>query len=160
MENIDTSQNKSLADLFKEAFWFVAHTFFAVLVLAAVVLGIALTHPDQDAMQPKLLCTALAFFVPFIVGFCIAKYQQNSIARYVWISGLLTFSVVCVWVLDLPTGPGLCDRCGLVERLYRTFFIINGNSGLMGGDGILIGSWVPLSMISYAFGAKYGLNDK
>jgi len=76
----------------------------------------------------------------------------------VWISGLLTFCIVCVWVLDLPTGPGLCENCGAVEKLYRTFFDIDHGSGLMAGDGLLVGTWIPLSMIGYAIGAKIGLD--
>ena len=69
-----------------------------------------------------MLGTVLAFLVPMIGGFLIAKMQQNDIARYIWISGLLIFSVVCVWVLDLPTGNGLCEKLRAVEKLWRTFF--------------------------------------
>jgi hypothetical protein len=29
----------------------------------------------------------------------------------------------------------------------------------MGGDGLLVGSWAPLSMIGYAVGAALGLED-
>ncbi len=73
------------------------------------------------------------------------------------------FSVVCVWVLDLPTGPGLCEKCDsghLLERLIRTFFDIKHGSGLMGGDGLLVGTWIPLSMIGYAIGAKFGIHKE
>jgi hypothetical protein len=45
-----------------------------------------------------------------------------------------------------------------VDKLWRTFFSINKNSGLLGGDGILIGTWIPLSMIGYAIGAKIARN--
>jgi hypothetical protein len=93
-------------------------------------------------------------------GFLIAKLQQNEIARYIWISGLLVFSVVCVWVLDLPTGNGLCENCGAVEKLWRTFFDISNGSGLMGGDGLLVGTWMPLAMIAYSIGVRFGLNKE
>ena len=157
--NQDLPQNKSLADLGREAFWFLAHTALAVLVLALAIGAMTLTHPDPDASLPKVLGTLLAFMVPMFGGFVIARAQQNHVARYVWISGLLLFSVICVWVLDLPTGNGLCEDCGAVEKLWRTFFDIGHGSGLMGGDGLLVGTWLPLSMIGYAVGASYGLND-
>ena len=158
-EDYELSQGKTAGDLGQDALWYTLHTIFAVLVLMAVVFGIYLTHPDPDAPFPKVLGTALGLLVPMIVGFIIAKTRQDLIAKYIWISGLLVFSIVCVWVLDLPTGVGLCDKCGAVEKLYRTFFDINHGSGLMGGDGLLVGTWIPLSMIGYAMGAKLGLNE-
>ena len=156
MNQRDITRDKSIGDLGREAFWFVTHTLLAVALLAAVVGGMSFLHPDPESDSPKMLATLLAFVVPLIGGFLISRLQSNAVSSKIWISGLLLFSVVCVWVLDLPTGPGLCEKCGLVERLYRTFFFIDGNSGLMGGDGILIGAWLPLSMIGYAAGAKIG----
>ena len=154
------AKSKSLGDLGLEAFWFVVHTLLAVIILALAVGAISLTHPDPDALQPKVLGTAVAFLAPMIGGFIIIKMKNNDIAGYVWISGILLFSVVCVWVLDLPTGNGLCEKCGAVDKLWRTFFDINHGSGLMGGDGLLIGTWMPLAMIGYAVGAKFGLNEE
>ena len=163
IEDVDIASGKSIGELGHEAFWFVAHTIIAVLVLAVITGVLVVLYPNaEDAATPKLIGLALAFFVPLIVGFIIAKAQQNDIARYVWISGLLMFSVACVWVIDLPTGPGLCEQCGnghLLEKLWRTFFDFNNGSGLMGGDGLLIGTMVPLSMFGYAIGAKFGLDS-
>lgn len=155
MHQRDISKDKSVGDLGREAFWFTTHTVLALAVLAAVVGAMSFMHPDPESASPKMLATLLAFFVPMLGGLVISNVQKNDVSRKIWISGLLLFSVVCVWVLDLPTGPGLCEKCGLVERLYRTFFFINGNSGLMGGDGILIGAWMPLSMIGYAVGSRF-----
>ncbi|MDE3106107.1 MAG: hypothetical protein KGK08_13110 [Acidobacteriota bacterium] len=156
----DIEKSKSLGELGREALWFTTHTLLAILMLAVAIGGMTFfMHPDPDANTPKLIGTGLALVVPLIGGFFIARMQQNDIARYVWISGLLLFSVVCVWVLDLPTGPGLCEKCGAVEKLWRTFFDITNGSGLMGGDGLLIGTWLPLSMIGYAIGARFGLDE-
>jgi hypothetical protein len=155
-ENFEIAQGKSAGDLTREALWYAVHTILAVLVLALIVFCISLTHPDIDNNNPKILCTFLSFLIPMVVGFSITKARNDRIARYIWISGVLTFSIVCVWVLDLPTGNGLCEKCGAVEKLYRTFFDINHGSGLMGGDGLLLGTWVPLSMIGYAVGARFG----
>ncbi len=158
-EDFALTQGKSPGDLGREALWFIVHTILAVLLLALMLFAVALTGPDPDASGPKLLGTVLAFLVPMIGGFIVAKSQQNPVARYVWIAGLISFCVVCVWVVDLPTGPGLCEKCGALEKLYRTFFDINHGSGLGGGDGLLVGAWIPLSMIGYAVGARFALDD-
>ena len=155
----EITQGKTLRELGLEAFWFTIHTLLAVAVLAAVLAAITAMHPDPDAYSPKLLGTIFAFFVPLVGGFCVARLQGNIVAKYVWISGLLLFSVVCVWVLDLPTGNGLCESCGAVDKLWRTFFDIRHGSGLMAGDGLLIGTWIPLSTMGYAVGAQYALGD-
>jgi hypothetical protein len=150
--------DKSAGDLGREALWFLLHSLLAVLILGLVVAAFGLAHPSIEDNEPKLICTVLAFVVPAIFGFIVVKVRPDPVAGYVWISGLIVFSVVCVWVLDLPTGPGLCEKCGAVEKLYRTFFDINHGSGLMAGDGLLVGTWIPLSMIGYAIGAKFGLD--
>jgi len=159
MRDQDISRDKSIGELGRESLWFLAHTLVAIIFLILVIGTMSLNHPDPDAVPPKLLGTVLVFFVPMLGGFLIARYQQNDIARYVWISGLVIFSVVCVWVLDLPTGNGLCETCGAVEKLWRTFFTFTNGSGLMGGDGVLVGAWIPLSTIGYAIGARFGLES-
>ena len=151
----EISQGKSLGDLGREAFWFPTHTLIAIVMLAIVIVVISLNHPDPDSATPKVLATILAVLIPMFGGAIVARMQQNDIAPYTWISGLVIFSIVCVWVLDLPTGKGLCENCGAVEKLWRTFFTFHHGSGLMGGDGLLIGTWLPLSMICYAIGAKF-----
>ena len=153
----DILQDKTTGDLAREAIWFLTHTLVAFVLLAIVVGVMSLNHPDPDSSNPKLLGTVLAFLVPMIGGFILARMHRNDIASYIWISGLVIFSVVCVWVLDLPTGNGLCETCGAVEKLWRTFFTFTHGSGLMGGDGLLVGAWIPLSMIGYAIGSKVAL---
>lgn len=153
----DISQGKSVGDLGREASWFLFHSLLAALCLLGVIVAMTMDNPDPDAITPKLIATGLAFMVPMLGGWIIARTLQNDIAGYVWISGLVIFSVVCVWVLDLPTGNGLCENCGAVEKLWRTFFDIQHGSGLMAGDGLVAGTWIPLSMFGYSFGAKLGL---
>jgi len=120
---------------------------------------ITLTHPNPDSVLPRIYATALAFLTPMLAGFLLAYIWPNPAARYVWISGLLLFCAVSVWVLDLPTGQGLCEGCGATQKLWRTFFDIRHGSGLMGGDGLLVGTWTPISMIGYSVGANLGLKD-
>jgi|SRR5271170_3862258 len=153
----DISHDKTMGELSREALWFLTHTLVAVILLAIAIGAMSLNHPDPDSSTPKLLGTICAFLVPMIGGFLLARIHHNDIAAYVWISGVVTFSIVCVWVLDLPTGNGLCESCGAFEKLWRTFFTFTHGSGLMGGDGLLVGSWIPLSMIGYAIGTKLAL---
>ena len=158
-EETELATGKSIGDLGREAMWFILHTLFAVFFMALVVAAISLLRPDPESSQPKLICTLFVFLIPAIAGMIIARSQKIDTARYVWISGLIMFSVVCVWVLDLPTGPGQCENCGAIAKLWRTFFAfdLSHGSGLMGGDGLLVGLWIPLSMIGYSLGAIFGL---
>ncbi len=153
----DISRDKTPGDLAREALWFLTHTFIAFVLLAIVVGIMSLNHPDPDSTSPKLLGTLLALLAPTVGGFLLARIHHNNVAIYTWISGLVIFAILCVWVLDLPTGNGLCENCGAFEKLWRTFFTFTHGSGLMGGDGLLVGAWIPLSMIGYAIGAKFAL---
>jgi hypothetical protein len=158
-EDTELPQGKSINELGHDALWFALHSIIAIGVLIVMVFVVQMVHTSQASDGPKLLMTLCAFLVPLIAGFVIAKARHDDIARYVWIAGLIFFSIVCVWVLDLPTGPGLCEHCGAVDKLWRTFFSVDYGSGLMGGDGVLIGSWVPLALVGYAIGAKFGLDS-
>jgi len=158
MESVEIRGNKTTGDLAREAGWFALHTLLAVLVLVVIVAVFWVLHVDPDSSLPKIICTALALIVPMGAGFVVGRMVPGTVASHIWISGLLFFLVVCVYTLDLPTGNGLCNGCGAVDKLWRTFFTIEKNSGLLGGDGILIGTWIPLSMIGYSIGAKLARN--
>lgn len=158
IEEIETtSQGKTVGELGLEAAWFFGHTALAIFFMLAAIGVYTLSHPSADDPLPKYIGTALAFFVPMAAAYLIARVQQNDVARYVWISGLLIFMIACVHVIDLPTGPGLCEHCLLTERLIRTFFDVNHGSGLMAGQGLIIGTWIPLSTFGYAIGARFAL---
>lgn len=159
-EDLADSDGKTFGDLGAEALWFAAHTLVAMMILLIVVAAMSLAHPDPEAGGPKMLGSVLALFVPFLGGFVIARIQRNRIALSVWVSGVMLFLIACVWVLDLPTGPGLCERCTASEKLYRTFFDIENGSGLMSGDGLLVGVWLPLSLLGYAIGARLALTKQ
>jgi tellurite resistance protein TehA-like permease len=154
MESVEIRGNKTTNDLLREAAWFVLYTVIAMLVLIALMAIFWFIHPNPDSAAPKILFTLLALLVPMLVGFGIARIRPDSVAGYIWISALLFFLVVSVYTLDLPTGNGLCNDCGAIDKLWRTFFSIDHGSGLLGGDGLVWGSWFPLSMIGYAVGAK------
>jgi hypothetical protein len=147
---------KSPGELAAEAFWFFGHTIISLAVYVAMVTAVQLMHPQSVSM---LLATLLAFAVPGIAGYLISLIWPNPIARYIWIFGLIYFSIVCVYVLDLPTGPGLCEHCGAVGKLVGTLITFDHPSGLLGGNGNVLGTWPALANIGYAMGAKFGLKS-
>jgi hypothetical protein len=153
------SQDKTMGDLTRDALLFLTHSFVALILLAIVIGVMSLDNPDPDSTTPKLLATLLAFVVPMIGGLLLARIHRSSVATYTWISALIFFSIMCVRVLDLPTGNGLCESCTAVEKIWRTFFTFSHGSGLMGGDGLIIGAWIPLSLIGYAIGAKLAIKS-
>lgn len=159
-EELDIYQGKSVNDLGREAVSFLVHTILAILAVVLIMLVGSMLNANPEAASPKVIATLLAFLLAAVVGFAIAKARHDYVARYVWVSGLVLFSVVCVWVLDLPTGNGLCEHCGAVDKLTRTFFSVENGSGLAGGWGLVLGCWVPLALFGYALGAQLGLGHE
>lgn len=156
-EEAEVYQGKSIGELGREAVHFVLHTLVALAVVGVIMFAGWALHADPDAVNPKMIATGAAFVLAFAVGFLVMKVRPDFVARYVWISGLVLFAIVCVWVLDLPTGNGLCERCGALDKLTRTFFSIQNGSGLAGGWGLVLGCWTPLALFGYALGAQLGL---
>ena len=152
--------HKSLGDLGKEAIWFFVHSVIALICMVATILGMSPFVHTQGEVGSVEIGTLLCVLVAFVVGFLITKMTGNEIARYVWITGLLLFAAVCVWTLDLPTGNGLCEGCGPIDKLWRTFFSVSNGSGLMAGQGIMVGTWAPLSLVFYAIGSSFGLSKE
>ena len=157
-DDFEISPGKSLGDLGKEAIWFFVHSVIALICMVATILGMSPFIHTQGEVGSVEIGTLLCVLVAFVVGFLITKMTGNEIARYVWITGLLLFAAVCVWTLDLPTGNGLCEGCGPIDKLWRTFFSVSNGSGLMAGQGIMVGTWAPLSLVFYAIGSSFGLS--
>lgn len=159
-DDFEISPGKSLGDLGKEAIWFFVHSVIALICMVATILGMSPFIHTQGEVGSVEIGTLLCVLVAFVVGFLITKMTGNEIARYVWITGLLLFAAVCVWTLDLPTGNGLCEGCGPIDKLWRTFFSVSNGSGLMAGQGIMVGTWAPLSLVFYAIGSSFGLSKE
>ncbi len=157
MEAVEEAVDKSPGQILHDAVWFLLHTTISVVVLFLMVGAITLAGAQSF---PMALAALLAFVVPGLAGFLIAKLRNDVVARYIWISGLIWFSIICVWVLDMPTGPGLCEKCGASDKLYLTFFTLTQDSGLIAGMGRLVGTWPALAMVGYAIGARFGLTPR
>jgi len=149
---------KNAGRIVSEIFRFFLHSVIPVAIIAGFFLGTADLHLAIPI--PELVSAAFAFFVPLLVGLIIAAIWKDTVATYVWIMGLLWFSIICVVVLDMPTGPGLCEHCGAGQKLWLTFFDMTQDSGLMNNNGRLVGTWPTLALVGYAIGARTVLKDR
>jgi hypothetical protein len=143
---------KPVGRIVSEIFRFFLHSFIPVALVAGFFLGTA--NVLQNVPYPELVSAAYAALVPALIGAIIAKIWHDYIAEYVWIMGLLWFSIICVFVLDMPTGPGLCEHCGAGQKLWLSFFDLTQDSGLIGNNGRLIGTWPTLGLVGYSMGAR------
>jgi hypothetical protein len=140
---------------------FLLHTAGVLFLLIALIAGISLAQPQGDPRQLKLVATALAVALPFLAGFAVARMWPRRTwcrsGRQVWLAGLIILAAASVWISSLPTGPGQCDGCSRTQKLTHTFFVFDNGSGLMNGDGLLVGCWVPLATLGYSLGVALGL---
>ena len=150
-----------MGELGGDLLWWCVHSAAALGMLALVLLAMTVARPDAFAPQPKLLATLLAFCVPAVggalVGWTWARDPRCWPGRFCWVTGVLLLAAVSVWVIGLPTGPGMCESCTSGEKLVRTFFAFDRGSGLLGGDGLLVGCWAPLALFGYSAGVMLGL---
>jgi hypothetical protein len=149
---------KSFGRIVSEVLRFFLHSIIPVVVVAGFFLGTA--NMALQVPYPELVAAAFSFLIAALLGVVIALLFHDYIAKYVWIMGLLWFSIICVFVLDMPTGPGLCEHCGAGQKLWLTFFDMTQDSGLMGNNGRLVGLWPTLGLIGYALGARLVLKEK
>jgi hypothetical protein len=149
---------KPMGRIVAEIIRFFVHSFIPILIVAGFFLGTSDLHLSVPI--PELVCAAFAFVVPALFGVVIALIWKDRVAMYVWIMGLLWFSIISVFVLDMPTGPGLCEHCGAGQKLWLTFFDMTQDSGLMNNNGRLVGTWPTLSLIGYSLGARLVLKDR
>jgi len=146
-------EEQSSSKLSTQALSFFLHSLLALASwMALMLLGYAI-HPVG---VPQLVILLLSAAVPLVVGFLVARIHPAEMATLVWLFGLIWFLIVCLWVLDMPTGPNQCFHCEATEKLTRTFFSLPGPSGLVDNDGPFIGTWPAVALIGYSIGAKLG----
>lgn len=130
------------------------HALLALATWIAVMLAGYALNPVGVSQGAILL---LSIVLPLAVGFAVVKIHPDEIAAAVWLLGAIWALVFCLYVLDLPTGPGQCLRCGAAEKLTRTLFSLPSPSGLIDDDGPFLGTWPAAALIGYAIGARLGL---
>jgi hypothetical protein len=142
--------------MFSQAVWFFLHTLFSLLAWVALMLVITLFHPYS---VPAIITLTISCLVPMAAGFIIVKIRSSEVATLTWLAGMVLFMIVALWVLDMPTGPGACFRCGAPQKLWLTFFSLHEDSGMLDGQGRLLGTWPAVAMIGYAIGAKIAMRS-
>ena len=137
-------EEQSTSKLSTQALSFFLHSLLALASwMALMLLGYAVI----------LLLSAA---VPLAVGFLVARIYPAEMATLVWLLGIIWFLIVCLWVLNMPTGPNQCLQCEATEKLTRTFFSLPSPSGLIDNDGPFIGTWPAVALVGYSMGAKLG----
>jgi hypothetical protein len=121
-----------------------------------MLIGYALNPPAIP--QPAILLVSA--LVPFLVGFAVNRFKQDEMATLVWLIGLVWLLIICLWVLDMPTGPNECFQCDATEKLSRTFFSLPSPSGLIDNDGPFIATWPAIALLGYSIGARFAMRRR
>jgi hypothetical protein len=145
------------SNLVQQAVWIMIHSFLALFTWVAMMALITMLKTDYI---PVVVTLALSFVVPFVVGNIFTRIKQNDMAPYTWLIGLIWFLIVCLWILDMPTGPNQCYHCDASQKMYLTFFSPTEDSGLIDGQGRLIGTWPTAALIGYGLGSRFALKKR
>lgn len=150
-------EEEKVSNLAEQALWVLIHTLLAIGCWLLTVLIITVSKVES---VPVLVTLALSFIVPFVVGNIFARIKQNEMAPYTWLVGLIWFLIICLWILDMPTGPNQCYHCDATEKIYLTFFSLSEDSGLIDGQGRFVGTWPSIAFIGYGIGSWFVLRRK
>jgi hypothetical protein len=148
------AEEQSASKLSWQVLAFLMHTLLALASwLALMFAGYAL-NPSGISQSVILLSSVI---LPLLVGLVVTRFAQNKMATYVWLVGILWALIVCLWILDMPTGPNQCFQCDATEKLWRTFFSLPQPSGLIDDDGPFLGTWPVAALFGYSIGAHLAL---
>jgi hypothetical protein len=150
--NIDARKTPEL--MFRQALSFCLHICLSLLIYAAIFFGISYFNPMD---WPALATVLLVFVLPMVVAYGIHLRGTTTEAGHIWIAGVVWLLMVTVYVLELPTGPGSCEHCTAVSKIWLTLFDLNIDSNLISGAGRVVGTWPALAVIGYSIGAGLSL---
>ena len=136
---------------------FSLHTFLA-LGSWVVLMFVGYTMNPQGVSQSLILLLSLA--VPMVTGYIVSRFWQSEMATVIAFLGVIWVLLFSIWVLDLPTGPGLCDQCDASERLARTLFSFPSPSGLLDNNGPIFATWPAAALIGYSVGSKLAMRKR
>jgi hypothetical protein len=156
-EELIHEEEEKASNLAEQALWVLIHTVIAIGAWGAMMVAITLLKPDP---VPVLITLAMSFMWPLIVGNVVTRIKQNEMAPYTWLIGLIWFLIICLWVLDMPTGPNLCYHCDASQKIFLTFFSPLQDSGLIDNEGRFLGTWPAAAWIGYGIGARLALKRK
>ncbi|HEX4322382.1 MAG TPA: hypothetical protein VHZ52_15830 [Acidobacteriaceae bacterium] len=150
-------EEEKVSNFAHRALWMLIHTLMAICSWVAMILAISLARPES---VPVLVTLAASFTAPFIVGNIFTRIKQNNMAPYTWLIGVIWFLIICLWILDMPTGPNQCYHCDATQKIYLTFFSPTEDSGLIDGQGRFVGTWPAVAFIGYGIGSSFALRRK
>jgi hypothetical protein len=150
-------EEEKVSNLAHQALWLLIHTLVATGSWVAMILAISVARPQS---VPVLVTLAASFAVPFIAGNVFTRIRQNDMAPYTWLIGIIWFLIICLWILDMPTGPNQCYHCDATQKVYLTFFSPTEDSGLIDGQGRFVGTWPAVALIGYGIGSSFALKRK
>ena len=150
-------EEQKVSNLAEQALWVCIHTLVAIGSWALMMLLITFAHPQSVPVLGTLL---LSFTIPLVVGNIFTRIRQNEMGPHTWLIGLIWFLIICLWILDMPTGPNQCYHCDASQKLYLTFFSPYEDSGLIDGQGRFVGTWPAAAFIGYGIGAGMALRRK
>lgn len=151
---IDEEEEDPSERLSHQAITFSLHTFFAIGAwIAMIMVGYAI----NPTYVPQWIVLILSILVPLFAGNVIVKFKPDEMATQVWLAGLILFLMICLWILDMPTGPNACFQCDATAKLTRTLFSWPSPSGLIDNNGPFFGTWPAAALLGYSIGARLGL---
>lgn len=152
----DDEEDDARERLSHQAIAFFVHVILALVAWIGMILAGYAINPTY---VPQFVVLALSIVVPLIAGNIVMRVKPDEMAAQIWLAGLIWFLVICLWVLDMPTGPNACFQCDATEKLMRTLFSFPTPSGLIDNNGPFFGTWPAAAMIGYAIGAHFGLRS-
>ena len=150
-------EGQRVSNIGEQALWVLIHSLLAIGTWIAMMAMISMANP---ANVPVMVTLALSFCVPLLVGFIFTRFKQNDMGPYTWLIGLIWFLIICLWILDMPTGPNQCYHCDASQKLFLTFLSPSEDSGLIDGQGRLVGTWPAAAWAGYGIGARFALRKR
>jgi hypothetical protein len=152
---LDEDNDDGSEKLSRQALSFFMHVLIALGAwIALMMIGYAVNTPVS-----QMVIFALSILFPLIAGFFVVRMKPDEMAGHVWLAGLIWLLVICLWILDMPTGPNACYQCSATEKLSRTLFSIPRPSGLIDDNGPVYGTWPAAALFGYAIGARLALRQ-
>jgi len=157
MDSHTADEANYFSQLVGQVLSFSLHAFLA-LGSWVVLMFVGYTVNPQGASQSLILLLSLA--VPMVTGYIVSRFWQSEMATVIALLGVIWVLLFSIWVLDLPTGPGMCDQCAATERLARTLFSFPSPSGLLDNNGPIFATWPAAALIGYSIGSKLAMRKR
>lgn len=153
MDEVDAGSEK----LSKQVVSFFLH---ALIALGTWLLLMLAGYAMNPVSVPQTMILILSIAVPMVVAYFVVRAKPDEMASHVWLLGLILMLIVCLWILDMPTGPNACLNCTATDKLSRTLFSIPSPSGLIDNNGPFFATWPAAALLGYSIGAWLTLRRK